>query len=490
MLLPNNNLFHYSPNFMADQRTENPHAIFVPLPLQGHLTPSVLLAIKLASKGFTVTFVNTESIHHSITQSSSTTDDVFADARKSGLDIRYVIVTDGLPIEFDRSLYHDQFMECIFHVFSAHVDKLVGNLVESEPSISCLITDSFHVWPLMISKKYNLVNISFWTEPALILNLYYHMDLLKKNGHYDPLEKSDEVIDYVPGVKSIKPKNLMSYLQAKNTNTVTHRIIHKALFTATKDADFVLCNTIQELEPYTLSSLNQKQPFYAIGPIFSNNFTQQLVSTSLWSESDCTSWLDKRPPKSVLYISFGSYAHTSKHDLEEIAYGLLQSGVSFIWALRPDIISSNDTNPLPLGFQDQVKDRGLIVSWCNQKNVISHSSIGGFFTHCGWNSILESIWCEVPMICFPLLTDQFTNRKLVVDDWKIGLNLCEGSLVLRDEVARKVKDLVMDEKSNEMRIEIMKVKRTLEDAVAVGGSSQRNFDQFVSEVKLKIDQMK
>ncbi|KAI3799527.1 hypothetical protein L1987_34826 [Smallanthus sonchifolius] len=229
-------------------------------------------------------------------------------------------------------------MECLFHVFSAHVDEIVGNLVKHDPTISCLIADSFHVWPLMISKKYNLVNISFWTEPALILNLYYHMDLLKKNGHYDPLDKNDDVIDYIPGVGSIKPTDLMSYLQATNTKTVSHNIIRKALFEDAKGADIIICNTIQELEPHTISTLNQMQPFYAIGPIFPNEFTQELVSTSLWCELDCTRWLDNKPPGSVLYVSFGSYAHTSKHDLEEIACGLLQSGVDFVWALRPDIV--------------------------------------------------------------------------------------------------------------------------------------------------------
>ncbi|KAD7479814.1 hypothetical protein E3N88_02950 [Mikania micrantha] len=479
---------------MSDRRRQNLHAIVIPLPLQGHLNPTVHLAIKLASKGFTITFINTESVHQSITSSSSefsTSSDLFAEARNSGLDIRYTTVSDGLPVGFDRSLNHDQYMECLFHVFSAHVDEIVGNLVNRDPSIRCLIADSFHVWPLMISKKYKLVNISFWTEPALVLNLYYHMDLLKKNGHYDPLDKYDDAIDYIPGVGTIKPTDLMSYLQATNTNTISHRIIRKALFEDAKSADIIICNTIQELEPHTVSTLNKMQPFYAIGPIFPNQFTQKHVSTSLWCEIDCTRWLDSKPRGSVLYVSFGSYAHTSKHDLKEIAWGLLQSDVYFVWALRPDLVSSNDTNALPFGFEKQVKDKGLIVGWCNQKTVLSHPSVGGFMTHCGWNSILESIWYGIPLICFPLLTDQFTNRKLVVDDWKIGINLCERKkLVDREEVTKKVKELMMQEESNELRIEIKKVQRTLEDALATGGSSERNLDQFISQVIAKANQIK
>nr|XP_043631497.1 UDP-glycosyltransferase 86A1-like [Erigeron canadensis] len=477
-----------SPIKVVDGTTKNPHAIFIPIPLQGHLIPSVALTMKLASNGFTITFINTQVIHHSIMKSSSTpNDDIFEKARESGLDIRYTTVSDGLPISFDRSLNQEQFEECVFHVFSAHVDELVGNLVKGDPSISCLIADSCHVWPSMISKKYKLVNISFWTESALVLNLYYHWDLLKKNGHYTTC---DDVIDYIPGIKSIKPKDLTSYLQATNTNTVSNRIMYKALFEDAKHADIVICNTIQELEPRTLLMLNKTQPFYAIGPLFHNKFTQSLVSTNLWSELECSHWLDKKAPKSVLYVSFGSYAHINKHDLGEIAYGLLQSGVSFVWALRPGMVSSNEPDALPLGFEDQTKDQGLIVPWCNQKAVISHASIGGFLTHCGWNSILESIWCELPLICFPLYTDQFTNRKLVVDDWKTGVNLCERNLVERAEVAKNIKYLMMGETSNELRLNTKKLKRTLEDALAVGGSSQRNFDKFLGEVNVKIDQMK
>ncbi|KAL6573551.1 hypothetical protein OROHE_002010 [Orobanche hederae] len=309
-----------------------------------------------------------------------------------------------------------------------------------------------------------------------------------------PISGLNDVINYIPGVTSIKPTDLMSYLQAADTNTVLHRIIHKALFEATKKADFIVCNTIQELESHTISTLNSTQPFYAIGPIFPDDFTQELVPTSLWSESDCTNWLNSRPPKSVLYVSFGSYAHTTKHTLAEIAHGLVRSGVSFVWVLRPDIVSSNDAvdDVLPFGFKDQVKDQGLIVPWCNQKTILSHGSIGGFLTHCGWNSILESIWCGVPLICYPLLTDQFTNRKLVVDDWKIGMNLCDESLqVGREEVSKKVKDLMMGMKSNEvMRNEIKKVQKTLQDALGTDGSSQANFNRFITEVKGKIDKIK
>lgn len=118
----------------------------IPYPRQGHINPFVHLAIKLASKGFTITFINTESIHHQITKAQPNTvakDNIFTEACNSGLDIRYATVSDGFPLGFDRSLNHDQFSEGFFHVFSAHVDDLLGNMMQTKPPINCLIVDTF-----------------------------------------------------------------------------------------------------------------------------------------------------------------------------------------------------------------------------------------------------------------------------------------------------------------------------------------------------------
>ena len=278
----------------------------------------------------------------------------------------------------------------------------------------------------------------------------------------------------------------MSYLQATdNLSTVVYRIIDQA-FEDVKRADFVVCNTVQELESETILALQEKQPIYAIGPLFPVGFTNNTVPTSMWSESNCIQWLSTKPDGSVLYVSFGSYAHVSKQGIAEIAYGLLVSGVSFIWAVRPDIVSSDEPDFLPVGFEDETKGRGLIVHWCRQMDVISHPTVGGFLTHCGWNSILESIWCSVPMLCFPLLTDQFTNRKLVVDDWRIGLNLCDMKSITREEVARKINRLMSGKLADELRTNIEELKKVLVNSLSTHGSSENNFNQFINDVKIKI----
>lgn len=293
-------------------------------------------------------------------------------------------------------------------------------------------------------------------------------------------------INYIPGVESISTKDLMSYILEPDHDAVPIliKVVVKA-FEQVKNANFILCNTVQELESESLSALNKKQPTYAIGPI--NFFTKTNLQKSLWPESDCTDWLNSKPPGSVLYISFGSYAQVNLQEIREIAHGLLLSRVNFIWVLRTYTGDSNDTNNVfPVGFLDDVKDRGLIVPWCNQKVVLSSRAVGGFVTHCGWNSILESMWSGVPMICYPFFVDQPTNGKLVVEDWKIGINLCDGGQVTRDEVVRKIDILMRGRTSIELREEIKKVSKTLRNALDTDGSSHRNFDQFVHDLKARL----
>lgn len=95
-------------------------------------------------------------------------------------------VSDGLPLEFDRSLYHDQWVGATIHCFPAHVEVAVAKIVRSKPLTCCLIVDSYSVWASKVAKKFGLFHVSFWTEAAMVLDFYFHLHLLKENGHVGP----------------------------------------------------------------------------------------------------------------------------------------------------------------------------------------------------------------------------------------------------------------------------------------------------------------
>ncbi|CAL9756714.1 unnamed protein product, partial [Musa acuminata subsp. burmannicoides] len=464
-------------------------------------------------QGFIVTFVTTEAFHHQRTASGAVSVDgheVFADARSMGLDIRYELVSDGLPVTFDRYMHRDQFSDAFYHLLPAHVEELMRKLLLAEPPIDVLISDTFAVWPSTLAKKFGLPYVSFWTEPALVFAIYYHMHLLVENGHFgsptgwytsfatnvllrdgsiellmfvhgDRTETRKDTITYIPGVRSIEPTDLVSFFHAPEASWRLLRNAGKA-FEEVKGADFVLCNTVQELEVEVIGALQQKWPFYAVGPIGPDS-EEGGAATSLWPELDCSQWLHSMPPRSVLYISFGSIAPVSKRDTDEIAYGVLDSKSRFIWVIRPGSGSSSEaTPPLPEGFIDACKGRGMVVPWCRQKQVLLHPAVGGFLTHCGWNSILESMWCGVPMLCFPVFADQPTNRKMVVEDLRIGIDVGSIGEVSRAEVSRRIDSLMGGGVGGALRKEMEEAQRAVKSAVTPCGSSSKNMEQFTVDL--------
>jgi len=168
-----------------------PHAVVVTYPLQGHIIPVVHLALRLAARGFAVTFVSTEAVHAQTARALCVDPDGYdpfaaARARQEGLllgdDVSYELVSDGLPVGFDRSLHHDDFMGALFHALAAHVEQLLRRVVV-DPGATFLVADTF-VWPATLARRLGVAYVSFWTEPALIFNLYYHIDLLTQNGHF------------------------------------------------------------------------------------------------------------------------------------------------------------------------------------------------------------------------------------------------------------------------------------------------------------------
>ncbi|XP_057779184.1 UDP-glycosyltransferase 86A1-like [Salvia miltiorrhiza] len=464
------------------EKQKKAHAIMISMPYQGHITPFVSLALNLASKGIAITFVHLESVHHKLSKPHHKPD-LFSDARQSGLDIRYATISDGFPLDYDRDLRPELYWTALLQTLPSYVDEFVGNVIRSDPhSLHFLIADTVYVWPAAVARKYNLLNVAFWTSPALVFSLLYHLDLLKERGHF--LREDDEAeIDYVPGVGSLRIRDLMSSLSKRGD--VTGNYLFKA-FQEVKKADFVLHNTVEEVESDTLSALNRYQPTYAVGPIGFSGTSNVAVSKSLHAEVDITKWLGSKPAGSVLYVSFGSVVQTSKGVIGEIAHGLRLSEVNFIWVARAHLTASGDADVLPAGFVEEVEDRGLIVPWCDQISVLSDPAVGGFLTHCGWNSVVESMWCGVPMICFPVTYDQPTNRKLVVNDWEIGIDLGDAATLDREGVAEKIRILMSGDASERFRREAGKVKQMVRDAVEADGSSVNNFHRFVIDLDKKL----
>ena len=86
-------------------------------------------------------------------------------------------------------------------------------------------------------------------------------------------------------------------------------------------------------------------------------------------------------------------------------------------------------------------------SWAPQVEVLNHDSVGGFVTHCGWNSVLEAVCAGVPMVAWPLYAEQRLNRVLLVEEMKLALSIdeSENGFVTGNEVEKRVRELMESE---------------------------------------------
>jgi len=232
-----------------------------------------------------------------------------------------------------------------------------------------------------------------------------------------------------------------------------------------------------------------------VGPIIQNGSN----NNDKRNESVCLNWLESQTPNSVLYVCFGSGGTLSQQQINELALGLELSNQKFLWVLREPNNSKdvdykratigNDDNDLlkylPHGFLERTKEQGLVVPlWAPQTKILSHTSTGGFLTHCGWNSALESI-VGVPMITWPLFGEQRMNAALLTEGLKVGLKIKfnENGIAEIDEIAKVVRDLMLGEERSGIQQRIEELKDAAACALAEEGSSTRALSEFGTRIE-------
>lgn len=193
----------------------------------------------------------------------------------------------------------------------------------------------------------------------------------------------------------------------------------------------------------------------------------------------CMKWLDKKEVASVVYVSFGSLNDLKQEQMNELAWGLGNCNYHFLWVVK---LSGEDK--LPRNFVEETAEKGLVVEWCQQLEVMAHKAIGCFITHCGWNSTIEALSLGVPMVAMPLWTDQPTNAKFISDVWRVGVRAAadENGLVNREKVEESIKVVMEGDRQEEIKKNAVRWKELAKQAVDEGGSSDKNVDEFVSKI--------
>jgi hypothetical protein len=210
----------------------------------------------------------------------------------------------------------------------------------------------------------------------------------------------------------------------------------------------------------------------------------------------CLPWLDAQPEHSVLFICFGSQGTVSPEQIRGMAEGLEKSGHRFLWVLRAPPGSTDGEEDaalslLPEGFLARTAGRGLVVaasSWVPQVEVLRHASTGAFLSHCGWNSTLEAVGAGVPMVCWPLVAEQWMNKVYIVEELKVGVEVRgykRGELVRAADVDATVRQIMNMEPECRRAVDerLVEMKESAAAAWKEGGSSRTAFAEFVNQME-------
>lgn len=268
----------------------------------------------------------------------------------------------------------------------------------------------------------------------------------------------------------------------------------------------ILVNSFEEMEmKYVEEYKKVSKRTWCIGPVslcnkeVSDKFDRG--NKAAIDEHYCLKWLDSKSSNSVIYACFGSLCHISCSQLIEIGLGLESLNRPFIWIIRGADKSAEMEKWLETErFEERNKERGLVIKgWAPQVMILSHPAVGGFLTHCGWNSTLEGVCAGVPMITWPMFAEQFYNEKLITEVLRIGVRIGvevgmqwgdeeeeeeeEVVFVKREKVRKAIEEVMRDgEGGGERRRRARELAEMAKKAVEEGGSSYLNITLLIEDV--------
>ncbi|KAI3467474.1 hypothetical protein Pfo_024137 [Paulownia fortunei] len=444
-----------------------PHVIVLPYPSQGHINPLLQFAKRLASKGVKATLATTHYTVKSI-QAAGVAVDPVSDGFDHG----------GFAEAQNGHTYLKSFKEN----GSKSLSQLIKKYQNTSFPVTCIIYDSFLPWALDVAKQHGIFGASFFTNSAAVSAIFSHI-------HGGTLRLPVNVKDkplVLPGLPPLNSCDVPGFIRVPESYPA-YLTMKLSQFSNLERADFVFDNTFQELEGQEAKSVAKSWPAKLIGPMVPSAYLDGRIEgdkgygASLWKplSEQCMAWLKTKPQESVVYISFGSMVSLTSKQMEEMAWALMCSNSYFLWVVR-----ETEHDKLPAGFMESIKGKGLIVSWCNQLEMLAHPAIGCFVTHCGWNSTLEGLSLGVPMVAIPQWADQMTDAKFIEEIWEVGVRAREDEfgIARREEVLFCLKEVMEGTRSKEMRSNVRKWRELAKKATDEGGSSDKSIDEFVKQL--------
>ncbi|XP_047967092.1 7-deoxyloganetic acid glucosyl transferase-like [Salvia hispanica] len=466
--------------------------VIFPIPAQGHMNCMLNLAHLFCLSDFHVTFIVSEFNHRLLLKNTSVPATF---AAYPGFQFR--AIPDGLPDDHPRlgAQAGGVSPAVINNMVPLFKKMMADEHLHASPHrrpATCFVADGSFSFAADFAEENGLPLVYFRTPSAAYFWAFFQVyDLVQAQEIPIKGKSMDGLVKGIPGMDGfLRRRDLPTFFR---TNDVNDRLL-QSLAASTRQivrAQAVIFNTFEDLEGPILSAMFDKLPrIYSIGPIHEHQKSRliekkseaSIVAGNLWAEDrSCIDWLNAQMPRSVIYVSFGSIAVVTREQLMEFWHGLINSSHRFLWVMRSDFVTGEDgDDQIPAELMEGNKEKGYMVKWAPQEEVLGHPAVGAFLTHSGWNSTLESIVAGVPMICWPYFGDQTINSRFVSEVWRIGLDIkdtCDRFII--EKAVREV----MEVRKDEFLERADGMSNMAKKAVQRGGFSYTNLDALIEYIK-------
>ncbi|KNA07606.1 hypothetical protein SOVF_170320 [Spinacia oleracea] len=456
---------------------------FIPLiTVPSHISNLVDIAKLFSSRGVHVTILTTH--HTSLRFKQSIHDWGFKiDLHIVDFPFREVGLPEGVENYSDAT---PEQASQLFQAFMMLQKPMEDAIRAAKPDF--IVSDRYYHWSTDLARELAI--------PRLIFHVrcYFALCAAEVVAKFAPHEKveSDTDLFFLPDLPDtihMTRLQLPEWIQTRNMFTV----LNERMDEADRECYGVIVNSCYELErayaDFYRSNLGRRAWCIGPYPVHCDKVGKKKGDDS--KKHSCFEWLDKMGEGEVIYVSFGTLSCFSPAQISELATALEMSGHPFIWVVR------NGEKLLPDGFEERIteQDKGVLIKdWAPQVKILEHPAVGGFLTHCGWNSTVESLAAGVPMVTWPLGAEQFFNEKLISGVLKVGVEVGSEKwsrgivpntdMIEKDKIERAIKELMSKEpEAEERRQKVKELSKAPRNAVEEGGSSRNNLSDLIEKLQ-------
>ncbi|XP_027367705.1 UDP-glycosyltransferase 73D1-like [Abrus precatorius] len=475
------------------------HFVLVPLFAQGHMIPMIDMAKILGQQGVIVTLVSTP-------QNASRFEQTICRAVQSGLPIHLLQIPFpcqqvGLPLGCENldTLPSRNLLRKFYNAIDMLQEPLEQYLQNHASPPSCIISDKCISWTSITAKRFNIPRLVFHGMSCFSLLSSYNIKL--NNAHLRVNSDSEPFV--IPGLPQ-RVEITRAQLPGAFVSLPDLDDFRDKMREAEMSAYGIVVNSFEELEHGCAKEYEKvlNKRVWCIGPVSLCNKESldkfERGNKPSIEEKQCLEWLNLMEPRSVIYVCLGSLCRLVPSQLIELGLGLEASNRPFIWVVKTigENFSELEKWLEDENFEERIKGRGLLIKgWAPQILILSHPAIGGFLTHCGWNSTIEGVCFGMPMITWPLFAEQFLNEKIIVEVLKIGVRIGvevpvrfgdekkAGISVKKNRIIEAI-EMCMEggEDGNKRRTRATELRNIATRALEEKGSSRYNISSLVQDI--------